>query len=132
MNLAEREGFEPSIRFHVYTLSRRAPSTTRTSLQIPPPGRHCEQSEAILLGSLPSASCLGRSLGKSAAFSIPAHPLGPLLQVFPPPGRHCEQSEAILPGSSPLLRQKRGPRKKAAIITKREQYCPLPINCTNF
>ena len=30
--LAEREGFEPSIRFHVYTLSRRAPSTTRTPL----------------------------------------------------------------------------------------------------
>src|SRR5687767_11328454 len=30
---AETEGFEPSIRFPVYTLSRRAPSTTRTSLQ---------------------------------------------------------------------------------------------------
>jgi hypothetical protein len=29
---AEREGFEPSIRFPVYTLSRRAPSTTRTPL----------------------------------------------------------------------------------------------------
>lgn len=27
--LADREGFEPSIRFPVYTLSRRAPSTTR-------------------------------------------------------------------------------------------------------
>ena len=27
--LAVREGFEPSIRFHVYTRSRRAPSTTR-------------------------------------------------------------------------------------------------------
>ena len=27
--MADREGFEPSIRFHVYTLSRRAPSTTR-------------------------------------------------------------------------------------------------------
>ena len=32
--LAEREGFEPSIRgLAVYTLSRRAPSTTRTSLR---------------------------------------------------------------------------------------------------
>ena len=30
--MAEREGFEPSVRFHVHTLSRRAPSTTRTSL----------------------------------------------------------------------------------------------------
>jgi hypothetical protein len=31
--LAEREGFEPSIEFPLYTLSRRAPSTTRPSLQ---------------------------------------------------------------------------------------------------
>ena len=29
---AERKGFEPSIQFPVYTLSRRAPSTTRTPL----------------------------------------------------------------------------------------------------
>lgn len=32
--MAESEGFEPSIRFPVYTLSRRAPSTTRTTLQV--------------------------------------------------------------------------------------------------
>ncbi len=31
--LAERAGFEPAIRFPVYTLSRRAPSTTRPPLQ---------------------------------------------------------------------------------------------------
>src|SRR6266480_3776047 len=30
--LAEREGFEPPIRFPVYTLSKRAPSATRPSL----------------------------------------------------------------------------------------------------
>ncbi|MBP2658964.1 MAG: hypothetical protein H6Q69_1996, partial [Firmicutes bacterium] len=30
---AEREGFEPSVQFPVHTLSRRAPSTARTSLQ---------------------------------------------------------------------------------------------------
>ena len=30
--MAEREGFEPSIQFPVYTLSKRAPSTTRPSL----------------------------------------------------------------------------------------------------
>ncbi len=29
----ERVGFEPTKRFHVYTLSKRAPSATRTSLQ---------------------------------------------------------------------------------------------------
>ncbi len=32
--VAEREGFEPSIRFTVYTLSRRAPSTTRPPLLV--------------------------------------------------------------------------------------------------
>jgi hypothetical protein len=31
--LAERKGFEPLIDLHLYTLSRRAPSTTRTPLQ---------------------------------------------------------------------------------------------------
>src|SRR5512144_449401 len=31
--MAEREGFEPSIRFPVYTLSKRAPSATRPSLR---------------------------------------------------------------------------------------------------
>ncbi len=30
--IAERKGFEPSKQFPVYTLSRRAPSTTRTPL----------------------------------------------------------------------------------------------------
>ncbi len=32
--VAEREGFEPSRRLPAYTLSRRAPSTTRPSLRI--------------------------------------------------------------------------------------------------
>ena len=32
--MAEREGFEPSIRFPAYTRSRRAPSTTRPPLRI--------------------------------------------------------------------------------------------------
>ena len=31
--LAEREGFEPSIEFPLYTLSKRAPSATRPSLR---------------------------------------------------------------------------------------------------
>ncbi len=31
--MAEREGFEPSIWFPIYTRSRRAPSTTRPPLQ---------------------------------------------------------------------------------------------------
>jgi hypothetical protein len=33
MELAEREGFEPSVEFPLHTLSKRAPSTTRTSLR---------------------------------------------------------------------------------------------------
>ena len=37
--LAEREGFEPSIRFPVYTLSKRAPSATRPPLRGRPCGR---------------------------------------------------------------------------------------------
>ena len=32
--LAEREGFEPSVRLPLHTLSKRAPSTTRTPLLI--------------------------------------------------------------------------------------------------
>ena len=34
LKLAVREGFEPSIRVNVYTLSRRAPSATRTPHQL--------------------------------------------------------------------------------------------------
>ena len=34
--MAEREGFEPSIRFPVYTLSKRAPSAARPPIQAPP------------------------------------------------------------------------------------------------
>src|SRR4051812_27232143 len=34
MKLAEREGFEPSVEFPLHTLSKRAPSTTRTSLRL--------------------------------------------------------------------------------------------------
>jgi hypothetical protein len=36
--MAEREGFEPSIEFPLYTLSKRAPSTTRPSLHQAPEG----------------------------------------------------------------------------------------------
>ena len=32
--MAEREGFEPSVEFPLHTLSKRAPSTTRTSLRL--------------------------------------------------------------------------------------------------
>ena len=32
--MAEREGFEPSVEFPLHTLSRRAPSTARSSLRL--------------------------------------------------------------------------------------------------
>ena len=32
--MAEREGFEPTVEFPLHTLSKRAPSTTRTSLRL--------------------------------------------------------------------------------------------------
>src|SRR5579859_4325464 len=45
--MAERAGFEPAIRFPVYTLSRRAPSTTRPPLQPPAPeGAHIFRRDA--------------------------------------------------------------------------------------
>jgi hypothetical protein len=34
LDLAEREGFEPSVRLPLHTLSKRAPSTTRTPLPL--------------------------------------------------------------------------------------------------
>ena len=36
LQLADREGFEPSVRFHVHTLSRRARSTTLASVHFSP------------------------------------------------------------------------------------------------
>ena len=42
-SLAEREGFEPSVEFPLHTLSKRAPSTTRTSLRLE--SATCERSE---------------------------------------------------------------------------------------
>jgi hypothetical protein len=51
--LAEREGFEPSIEFPLYTLSKRAPSATRPSL--------------LQGGSTILVKTLGRSLDNSMA-----------------------------------------------------------------
>ena len=34
VSVAEREGFEPTVEFPLHTLSKRAPSTTRTSLRV--------------------------------------------------------------------------------------------------
>ncbi len=48
--MAEREGFEPSVEFPLHTLSKRAPSTTRTSLR---------SSGMGILAHVPRAMCDG-------------------------------------------------------------------------
>ena len=58
-SLAEGAGFEPAIRFPVYTLSRRAPSTTRPPLRIAHPlgahdaGARCRTCSACAAGDAP-------------------------------------------------------------------------------
>ncbi len=59
--MAEGAGFEPAIRFPVYTLSRRAPSTTRPPLRI---GR------TYLAGGGAAAPWLGASLVRWGALSL--------------------------------------------------------------
>ncbi len=91
--LAEGVGFEPTIRFPVYTLSRRAPSTTRPPLRKLPtsPSRKSRQemtSIATASGSFslpPTRRCI---TSEAAAESPPRPPLHHLR------GRRCIPSEA--------------------------------------
>ena len=55
--LAERGGFEPPIEFPLYTLSKRAPSTTRPSLQ-----RGCGRNSSVF----PAQSTMRRRDASSA------------------------------------------------------------------
>ena len=41
--MAERVGFEPTVEFPLHTLSKRAPSTARTSLRKLGPGRDTDE-----------------------------------------------------------------------------------------
>jgi hypothetical protein len=50
--VAEREGFEPPIRFPVYTLSRRAVSTTHPSLRAAAPWSGCRGRVRVVIASL--------------------------------------------------------------------------------
>ena len=50
--VAETEGFEPSIRFPVYTLSRRASSTTRASLRVSAPTQSTPAQRAAKIKNL--------------------------------------------------------------------------------
>ena len=62
---AERAGFEPAIPFRVYTLSRRAPSTTRTPLLIKISQRNFK---------LDIAGASGRPAARAAKVHHPALP----------------------------------------------------------
>src|SRR5690606_2006415 len=54
--VAERKGFEPLRRLPAYTLSRRAPSTTRPSLRA---GRQAAQAPALYSSARPPQGCIG-------------------------------------------------------------------------
>ena len=53
--MAEREGFEPSIEFPLYTLSKRAPSTTRPSLHVNAAGEKRSGCSEVAVFSLAQA-----------------------------------------------------------------------------
>ena len=63
--VAEGAGFEPAIRFPVYTLSRRAPSTARPPLRMPFPQRsgtlanHSGPRNAMPCGRMCGGKCAG-------------------------------------------------------------------------
>jgi hypothetical protein len=63
--LAERKGFEPSMQFPAYTLSRRAPSTTRTPLFF-----RVAKITAFTLAT-EYFLCIGRSNGRHRGHRLP-------------------------------------------------------------
>jgi hypothetical protein len=79
-NLAERQGFEPWIRFRVYTLSKRAPSATRPSLRLVRQARPQEARPFSILAALkrrvdaPYAVVLAQNLSNAAVRSAAIAP----------------------------------------------------------
>jgi hypothetical protein len=63
--LAERVGFEPTVEFPLHTLSKRAPSTTRTSLRLE--STACERPTTIIAHAYDRATFWFRSRLFSAA-----------------------------------------------------------------
>jgi hypothetical protein len=70
--MAEGEGFEPSIRFPVYTLSRRAPSTTRPPLQCEPAVRILQHPGTVGRPETPHAVRSGPCSSKQEEKARPA------------------------------------------------------------
>ena len=73
--MAEREGFEPSVPFRIHTLSRRAPSTTRTSLQVLSTESYysvfCQAMQQVFVNTLwPLAANLSLLCGTASLYSL--------------------------------------------------------------
>jgi len=61
--MADREGFEPSVRFHVHTLSKRARSTT------PPPVHPSNRTGSAVRGRRPLYPCRVNEQGEFASYT---------------------------------------------------------------
>src|SRR4051794_7877611 len=85
--MAEREGFEPSIEFPLYTLSKRAPSTTRPSLRFKLRG--VLNQNTTRLCPVPITCCSPAAARSSQSLllddrPIPLAPLAPAAVQLPP------------------------------------------------
>src|ERR1041384_2767862 len=79
--LAERVGFEPTVEFPLHTLSKRAPSTTRTSLRAT-----CAcSSRSLTAGRLSRIIRLTRPPETTQAVVIPRPPDAPAAPAPRPP-----------------------------------------------
>ena len=108
--LAEREGFEPSMEFPPYTLSRGAPSATRPSLQYFPRGA------PMVLRTMPGCAitrdCVPRPFGAAVAMRrrsatafgclVSHSAISPILSTWRTngPAEHAEARD--YPGQSPM------------------------------
>ena len=75
--LAEGEGFEPSIRFPVYTLSKRAPSAARPPLRHPPDVGSARTIVKVARLTTRSRPGSGAKVWRGAAILGPNRPRGP-------------------------------------------------------
>ncbi len=109
-NLAEREGFEPSVQFPVHTLSKRAPSTTRPPLL----WENTPRAQPIQAARRRARARPSPSLPCPLRHSLPGSAVGrPRWGGFPTRGRF-----AI--GQLPRW------RRTAAVANRRAGYKPAP------
>ena len=103
--LAERVGFEPTIRFPVYTLSKRAPSTARPSLQL---GKNRIESPAQTVVYHPGGESHGIVVEASGyeTLSTSVRALGPdFIAVAKAHERAHEPTESLEAGMTAIVAQ---------------------------